>query len=105
MTTATEGVRVLTLAGEVDHHTVGRFRRDLDVTGTVRPRIVIDMRQVTFMDSSGLNVLIAAHQDVAAAGGWLRLAGPTDTVLRVLRLVGVDQLIDCRPSLRQALVP
>ncbi|CAL9336697.1 STAS domain-containing protein [Streptomyces griseomycini] len=102
---ATDGIRVLTLAGELDHHTGDQLRQALDVTGTARPRIVIDLGQVTFMDSSGINVLIAAYQNVTQAGGWLRLAAPTDSVLRVLQLVGVDDLVECHPTLRQALTP
>ncbi len=103
VTTVTEGIRVVTLAGEIDYNSSGQLRQALDVTGTARPRTVIDMCRVTFMDSSGINLLIGAHQDTTAAGGWLRLAAPTDAVLRVLQLVGVDQLIDCHPTRNQAL--
>ncbi|MEV0975438.1 STAS domain-containing protein [Streptomyces sp. NPDC049915] len=101
--TAAGGARVLTLAGEIDHHTADTLREALDVTGAPRPRLVIDMRQVTFMDSSGINILIAAYQAVTAAGGRLRLAGPTLPVLRTLQLVGIDTLIDCHPTLDDAL--
>ncbi|MFI8194111.1 STAS domain-containing protein [Streptomyces sp. NPDC085946] len=103
--TATGGIRVVTVTGEIDHHTGDHLRQALDVTDTKLPRIVIDLRQVTFLDSSGINILITAHQHVTAAGGWLRLAGPTPSVLRVLQLVGVDQFIDCRDTLRHALAP
>ncbi|MGW2697770.1 STAS domain-containing protein [Streptomyces sp. NPDC001296] len=101
--TSTDGIRVLTLIGEIDHHTGEALHQALDVSGIVRPRIVVDMRRVSFMDSSGINILLAAHQAAAAAGGWLRLAAPAPAVLRTLQLVGVDQFIDCRPSLRDAL--
>ncbi|CAL9351301.1 STAS domain-containing protein [Streptomyces pilosus] len=101
----TDGIHVLTLAGELDHHTGDQLRQALHVTGDVRPRIVIDLGHVTFMDSSGINILITAFKDVTQAGGWLRLAAPTDSVLRVLQLVGVDGLIECHPTLRQALTP
>ncbi|WP_206189296.1 STAS domain-containing protein [Streptomyces prasinus] len=97
------GIRVLTPAGEIDHHTGDHLRRALDVTGAPRPGIVIDMRQVAFMDSTGINILIAAHQAVTEADGWLRLAGPTDSVLRVLHVVGGDDIIECHPTLHEAL--
>jgi stage II sporulation protein AA (anti-sigma F factor antagonist) len=61
------------------------------------------MRQITFMDSTGINILIAAYQAVTEAGGWLPVAAPTDSVLQVLQLVGIDAVIDCRETLRQAL--
>ncbi|WP_255305792.1 STAS domain-containing protein [Streptomyces sp. Wb2n-11] len=103
--TATDGIRVLTLGGEIGHHTGDQLGDALDITGTARPRIVIDMRQVTSMDSSGINILIAAYRGVTEAGGWLRLAAPTDSVLRVLQIVGVHDIIECHPTLHEALVP
>lgn len=105
VTTATDGIRVLTLAGEIDHHTRDQLHRALDVTGTTRPRIVIDLGRVTFMDSSGVNILIAAYQAITAAGGWLRLAAPTDSVQTVLTIVGINDIIECHPTLHQALAP
>ncbi|MET8767405.1 STAS domain-containing protein [Streptomyces sp. NPDC004658] len=101
--TATDGIRVLTLAGEIDHHTGDTLRQALGTSHTPRPRIVVDLHQVTFMDSSGINILIAAHQALSEAGGWLRLAAVGASVRRTLSLVGVDAVIDCRETLRQAL--
>ncbi|MDT9686213.1 STAS domain-containing protein [Streptomyces sp. TRM76323] len=103
VSTTTDGVRVLTLAGEIDHHTGDRLRRALDTSGVPRPRVVLDLGRVTFMDSSGINLLIAAHHAVTGAGGWLRLAAPTEPVLRTIRLVGLDTVIDCCPTLHQAI--
>ncbi|MGA5120900.1 STAS domain-containing protein [Streptomyces pseudogriseolus] len=103
VTTSTDGIRVLTLTGEIDHHTGDQLRRALDGAGATEPRIVIDMRQVTFMDSTGINILIAAYRAVTKVGGWLRLAAPTDSVMRVLQLVGLDDIIECHPSLHEAL--
>jgi anti-anti-sigma factor len=61
------------------------------------------MRQVTFMDSACINLLVAAHQDTAQASGWLRLAGAQDAVLRTLQIVELDTIINCYPTLRDAL--
>ncbi|MFG6295706.1 STAS domain-containing protein [Streptomyces rochei] len=102
-TTVTDSVRVVTVAGEIDQSNSAQLTLTLRVGGPDVPRVVIDLGRVTFMDSSGINVLIAAHKDLTAAGGWLRLAAPTTAVLRVLQLVGVDQLIECHPTLTQAL--
>ncbi|MER6455964.1 STAS domain-containing protein [Streptomyces sp900105245] len=101
--TTTDGIHVLTPAGEIDHHTGDALRQALDIHATTQPRIVVDLQQVTFMDSSGINLLIAAHSARSAAGGWLRLAGAPAPVLRVLQLVGVDTFIDCHTSLQEAL--
>ncbi|MEW2512861.1 STAS domain-containing protein [Streptomyces sp. NPDC046870] len=103
VTAVTDGIRVLTLAGEIDHHTGDTLRHALDAPDASRPRVVVDMRQVTFMDSSGINILIAAHQALSEAGGWLRLAAVGESVMRTLTILGVDAVIDCRETLREAL--
>jgi stage II sporulation protein AA (anti-sigma F factor antagonist) len=56
-----------------------------------------------FMDSSGINVLIAAHGAAQDAGGWLRLTGVRETVRRVLALGGVDALTPCHSIVKEAL--
>ncbi|MGV9930874.1 STAS domain-containing protein [Streptomyces olivaceoviridis] len=101
--TTVNGIHVVTLAGEIDHHTGDTLRQALDASHTPRPRVVVDLHQVTFMDSSGINIFIAAHHTLSEADGWLRLAAPGDSVMRTLNIVGVDTLIDCRETLRQAL--
>ncbi|MDI1457029.1 STAS domain-containing protein [Streptomyces sp. ATE26] len=101
--TATDGIHVLAVAGEIDHHTGDTLSQALDFSGASRPRVVVDLRQVAFMDSSGINILIAAHRALTAAGGWIRLASPTGAVMRTLELVGLDTVIDCRETLDQAL--
>ncbi|MFI9152549.1 STAS domain-containing protein [Streptomyces sp. NPDC053367] len=103
VTTVTDGIRVLTLSGEIDHDTCDTLRHALDAAGTPRPRVIVDMRQVTFMDSSGINVFIAAHRTLDEAGGWLRLAAVDESVMRTLSIVGLDAVIDCRETLSQAL--
>ncbi|MGW2788085.1 STAS domain-containing protein [Streptomyces populi] len=104
VTTATGGIRVLTLAGEIDHHTGDTLRQALDACDTPCPCIVVDLHQVTFMDSSGINLFLAAHRALSEAGGWLRLAAPGKAVMRTISIVGVDTVIDCRETLRQALI-
>ncbi|MFJ9026430.1 STAS domain-containing protein [Streptomyces sp. NPDC102259] len=103
VSTATDGILVLTLAGEIDHDTGQALRQALDASGAPRPRIVVDLSRVTFMDSTGINIFVAAHRTLAEADGWIRLAAPGEAVMRTLQIVGVGAVIDCRETLRQAL--
>lgn len=100
---STDGVGVLTPAGELDLSSGDVLREAIAQAAAAQPRIVLDLHELTFMDSTGVNILIAAHQSLADAGGWLRLAAPTEPVLRTLQLVGVDTVIDCHTSLHDAL--
>ncbi|WP_346345431.1 STAS domain-containing protein [Streptomyces sp. SID5643] len=97
-------IRVVTLRGEIDHDVQDVLSEALLVEGgAVPPRTVADLSGVTFMDSSGINIFVAAHQQASSADGWVRIAGAQRSVLRVLELVGVDTLIPCHPTTEQAL--
>ncbi|MFF4985504.1 STAS domain-containing protein [Streptomyces sp. NPDC001046] len=99
-----DGVRVVALRGEIDHDVQEQFSQALLGEGDAGSvRVVADFRGVTFMDSSGINVLVATRRQVSQAGGWLRIAGAQESVLRVLQMTGVDSLIDCLPTIEQAL--
>ncbi|MER7928659.1 STAS domain-containing protein [Streptomyces sp. NPDC096057] len=102
---ASDGIRIVTPAGEIDAETAPALRRALDVQAAPEHRVVLDMRDVTFLDSAGINAIIKAHQALTAAGGWLRLAGTTDPVMFVIKLVGLDTALACHTTLREALTP
>ena len=101
--TTVDGATVVAVSGEIDHNTAGPLIQALD-PGELgeQPHVVLDMREVGFMDSSGINVLLTAHRDLTPTG-WLRLAGVKESVLRTLQIVGVDTVIPCYPSLTEAL--
>ncbi|MFF8021732.1 STAS domain-containing protein [Streptomyces sp. NPDC007896] len=65
--------------------------------------VVLDMRGVTFTDSSGINAFTNAYHALNAAGGCLRLASTTDPVMFVIKLVGLDTVLACHTTLREAL--
>ncbi|WP_328863031.1 STAS domain-containing protein [Streptomyces sp. NBC_00306] len=65
--------------------------------------MVVGLSGVPFMDSSVINLFVAAYQQVNETQGWVRIAGAQKAVLHVLTLVGIDALITCHPSIEQAL--
>ncbi|MFJ8134373.1 STAS domain-containing protein [Streptomyces sp. NPDC096013] len=97
-----DGIRIVALRGELDHAARDFAEEALKPPAGDTPRTVADLTELTFMDSSGINALIAAHRAAMDAQGWLRVAGAQPSVLRVLRIVGVDALISCVPTVREA---
>ena len=94
-TGATGAVTVLHLAGDLDLATAGQLRghlRDLLDKGTVR-RLVLDMAGLEFMDVTGLNVLVEAQRVVSDDGGTLALRSPRPMVLRMLKLLALDEVV------------
>jgi anti-sigma B factor antagonist len=63
--------------------------------------VVADMSGTTFCDSAGVHAIIAAHRQAAVNGAQLRLAATA--VMRILTVVGVDQLVPIYPTLEEAL--
>lgn len=95
--TCTGENRVLTAAisGEVDHHRAREIMGELDrCIEAGLPRVLtLDLGGVTFMDSSGIAVLLRAHRRVAALGGMVRVVHVPDQAAKVLRAAGIDRLM------------
>jgi anti-anti-sigma factor len=86
-------VRVVA-AGEIDMSTAGQMRDSLDAAWNGHPSaVVVDLAAVTFMDSSGIAVLVHAHQRAAEEGGSLTATNPQPMVRRVLEITGVLQAL------------
>ena len=66
------------------------------------PRIVVDLHEVVLCDSSGLQLLIDAHRQAVAAGGWLRLCRPRGLVERVLQITNLAEILPVYRSLDTA---
>ena len=91
-----DGVLVAWLSGELDHHAAEDVRRELDsALGRRRgARVVLDMSRLTFMDSSGIGVVLGRYKKVKEAGGRLTVRGPSEKTDRLLRLAGIYTVID-----------
>ncbi|MFJ7965511.1 STAS domain-containing protein [Streptomyces sp. NPDC096324] len=99
-----DGIGVLTVAGELDADSVGTLRQALRIQeNSASALTVLDMGAVSFMDSSAINVLVAASRDLVAAGSQLRMAALSEPVQRVVEIVGLDTIIVCCPTLAEAL--
>lgn len=90
--------------GAIDLHVAPEVRAALREMIERKPkRLVVDMTQVPYVDSSGLAVLIGAMQSVELDGGLLMLAGPQDAVKAILESARLDQYFLIFPTVDEAL--
>jgi anti-sigma B factor antagonist len=88
-------VVTVTISGEIDIAT-SRAMRDALATGPGPAHLEVDMSAVTFMDASGIGVLLAARQQAVDGGGSLTLRAPSEAVRRLTGVLGLDELLAIR---------
>jgi len=98
-----QGYAVVTAAGEIDISTATRLRERLFETAASGTPLVVDLDQVTFMDSVGLTVLVGTANRAAAHGGSLQVACAPPKIRQLLRLTGLDRRIPLPRTLDEAL--
>lgn len=95
-------VSVVALEGEIDLASVEQIERRIAAAERDDPKqLVIDLRGVTFMDSSGLRVLMAAYERARESGREFALVRGSETVDRLLRVTGLAErlrLLDAPPE-------
>ena len=82
------------LSGEIDHHTAAQWRQQIDYTvargqaATLR----LDFSGVTFMDSSGVGLIMGRYRLMNESGGRLVVGGASDSLAKMMRMAGLDRL-------------
>ncbi|MFD9357542.1 STAS domain-containing protein [Streptomyces sp. NPDC060031] len=91
---------VVQIIGELDYTTAPELR-DLLATLTLEPGrlLVLDLARMEFCDSSGISALIAARNHAQTARTDIALAAVPAHTLRVLRVVGLDQVFRLHPDI------
>ena len=89
------GAIVISIRGEVDHHSARTIMENIDqtISSQLPMKLVLDLSSVTFMDSSGIAVLLRALRQMDQLGGNLRVVGIPPQPRRVLDAAGIGRLI------------
>jgi anti-sigma B factor antagonist len=88
-------MRVIQPAGVLDGTQTHQFRGELnDVVGTGARLILIDLQDVTFMDSSGLAALVTAFKTVRSAGGKLCVCSVNQQIKMLFELTSMDRVFE-----------
>ena len=92
-----DGKLTVALTGEIDHHAKGYIQTIAGKIEAYNPNVcVLDFQDVTFMDSSGIAVVINALRCMARIEGKLELSGIGRQPMKVFRTSGIDKIVEIR---------
>ncbi len=98
-------ILVVILSGELDHHEAAelRLRIDHELEKMDSPKLLLDLRDLAFMDSAGLGVFLGRYKKVLAKKGEMAIAGPPKPVMRLLEMSGFHRIMTIYTSRAEAL--
>ncbi|HEU5355863.1 MAG TPA: STAS domain-containing protein [Actinocrinis sp.] len=95
---------VLRIVGEIDIYTAPALRERLaELLGTGVKHVVLDTSGISFLDSSGLGVLVSGHKRIRAHDGSLVLVAAQERILQLFRLTGLIRLFPPYPTVSEAI--
>lgn len=93
------------ISGEIDHHSSVKIRDILEreIRRSSAINIALDFSGVTFMDSSGIGMIIGRYKTVTALGGNLIIFDASDQIKRLLDMSGLSPLIIISDTLQRGI--
>ena len=92
------------LEGEIDHHSAQKIREAIDKTfePTDCRLIIFDFSKVSFMDSSGIGMIIGRYKNAKKRGGTVAIAGMNPELGRIFQISGLAKIINSYASVSEA---
>jgi len=95
---------LVTASGEIDAATADTVADAVSAAlADGHKRVLLDFAQVTFIDSTGLGVLVKSHRAAEAAGATFAVVHPTPQTRKLIGVLGLDQLLHLYDSHEEAL--
>ncbi len=87
---------VLNLYGEIDHHNAGEIREKLDkeLEKTKLVNLIFNFKDITFMDSSGIGMVIGRYRILQSRGGTVCVTNLSKEVYRIFEISGLFKIIN-----------
>ena len=95
---------ILSICGEIDHRYSIRIRNEADKKIVTYPNkdFIIDLSEVTFMDSSGIGVIIGRYKLVTSFGSKVKIVSSNETLGKILEMSGIEKIIPVYKNLEEA---
>lgn len=96
---------ILTISGEIDHHTskIIRERADRMLAQIGGKNIIFQLRDVDFMDSSGIGMMIGRYKRAESLGGRVAILQASETIQELIRLSGLSAILKSFANMEDAL--
>ena len=98
-----DGAVCLSVTGDLDLAGVPSFLGYLNRASDGGSNLIIDLSRLRYIDSSGINALLAVHKTFARAGRRIVLAAVSPRMLRVLKIISLEQILPVYPTVDAAL--
>ena len=95
------GVQVVSVEGELDLHNTKQLDQALESTD--HPRVILDLTEVPFVDSTALGTIVASMKSMRSQGRELLVVAGNPVVTRVLSITGLERVFSVHPSLAEAI--
>lgn len=91
------------LSGEIDHHTAREMRETIDgaVETNMPSLLIMDFENISFMDSSGIGLVMGRYKNLAKHGGELHISGASNQLCKVMRLAGLERLAKINSDIKE----
>jgi stage II sporulation protein AA (anti-sigma F factor antagonist) len=82
------------LQGEIDHHSAKGMREEIDraVNFNMPSLLILDFSEVTFMDSSGIGLVMGRYRQIRYNDGQLQIINTSPQIYKVMRIAGLQRL-------------
>ena len=82
------------LKGELDHHTAAEMRTEIDnaIELNMPELLVLDFSGISFMDSSGIGLVMGRYRNLVRRGAKLHISGASPQIYKVMMLAGLERL-------------
>lgn len=82
------------LSGEIDHHSAADMREIIDnaIDGNMPAVLILDFGGVSFMDSSGIGLVMGRYKNLQKTGAKLHITGASSQIAKVMKLAGMNRL-------------
>ena len=89
-----DGCVTVWLSGEIDHHTAREWRQQIDYTVERghATALRLNFADVTFMDSSGVGLIMGRYRLMSGQNGRLTVVGASERLTNMMRMAGLDRL-------------